>query len=374
MASGTTLERFREELTCSICGSLYDKPKTIPCLHTFCTKCLDGHVKKRPLDHESGDSREQFNCPLCKNLVKVPNGDVSSLPTNRSYENLVCHLTLEDKVTSEEGAKCGDCEDKNATFLCKSCNLPLCDDCQRHHAMSKKTKEHMLVPVKDVRGQSSNSSSDDTGYEGVVHQTWNCDAHTESKVCIYCIKCDMVICRDCALVDHNDHNKQFADKAIGETENRPKLQKRLGETHEVQTSFKQAIQELNEMKKSLGKSKEDTAQAVARRYEEIKEELDRQREDLLRKVNEIFTRKTEILDKQLEELQEIDHTLDDGVKFTTDILRVGIPEEILFLKTSIAERLEGLCKSFGPYPHAPTDICLLVWLARSKRPSKDSLL
>ncbi len=363
MASGTTLERFREELTCSICTKLYEEPKTLPCLHTFCTKCLEDTVKKRPLDLESGDSREQFSCPLCKDLVKVPDADVSAIPTNHSYKNLVRHLELEDTVTSEEGAKCEDCGESNATFLCKNCSLPLCEDCKRHHAKSKRTRDHVLVPAKDVRAQMSSSSSDDAeeaGYEGVFHRTWYCDTH-KSEVCIYCIKCDMVICRDCALVDHNDHDKQFAKLLIDKPNNRPKLQTHLGETEEVQKSFREAIDAVNDMKKSLRKSKEDTSQAVSQRYDQIKEELDRQHEDLLRKVDDVFARKTEILDAQLVELQQIDKTLNAGVKFATDILRVGIPEEILFLKTQIVTRLESLCREFGPYQRAPRDNNIIIF-------------
>ena len=365
--TGTTLERFRQELTC-ICGKLYNEPKTLPCLHSFCAKCLEGHVQEQLSDH-SGDSRETFDCHVCKKQYKLPGADVSKLPTNRSYKNLVSHLTLEDNVTSEQGSKCEECEEGNAVTLCRDCNLPLCEECQRHHSKSKKTREHVMLPVNELRARSSSSDS----CEGVGHQTWMCDKHNSMQVCIYCMTCDVVICRDCALVDHNNHEKQFAPKVIDEPENRPKIKEHLSNTNKVRSDFNQAIKELNEMKESLRKSKEETTRDVGNHYDEIKAELDRQREDLLQKVNSIFTKKTSILDQQLQELQDIEKILEEGLKFTDDILSVGIAEEILFLKTQIIQRLEALCNEYGPYPREPRDNDIINFAKNKKLDLTDAI-
>ena len=348
-STGTTLERFHQELTCT-CGKLYDEPKTLPCLHSFCAKCLEGHVQEQLSDH-SGDSRETFNCHICKKQYKLPGADVSKLPTNRSYKNLVSHLTLEDNVMSEQGSKCGDCEEGNAVILCRDCNLPLCEECQRHHSKSKKTREHVMLPVSELRARSSSSDS----CEGVSHQTWMCDTHNSMQVCIYCMTCDVVICHDCALVDHNNHAKQFARKVIDEPENRPKIKEHLGNTDKVRSDFNQAIKELNDMKESLRKSKEGTTRDIDNYYDEVKAELYRQREDLLLKINCIFKKKTSILDQQLQELQDIEKKLEDGLMFTNTIVEFGSAVDILVLKAQIIQHLEALCNEYGPYPREPRD-------------------
>ena len=33
-------EKVRQEVTCAICLELLDDPKLMPCLHTYCKKCL----------------------------------------------------------------------------------------------------------------------------------------------------------------------------------------------------------------------------------------------------------------------------------------------------------------------------------------------
>jgi len=192
----------------------------------------------------------------------------------------------------------------------------------------------------------------------VLHQTWKCNIHTDAEVCIYCIECDVVICRDCALTDHNNHDKQFAKQLLDNPPNPEKdykgqIQQRLTQTDQVLSDFNKAIKEIEIMQCSLCKTKKDTEQAVAVRYDEIKKELDKQKAELLKKVEDIFDAKEAILKQQLEELQHIIKTLEDSRKFTDSILTVGIPEEILFLKTQMIDRLEALCNEFMHYPRDP---------------------
>ena len=43
-------EKVRQEVTCAICLELLDDPKSMPCLHTYCKKCLMEALAKRPHD------------------------------------------------------------------------------------------------------------------------------------------------------------------------------------------------------------------------------------------------------------------------------------------------------------------------------------
>ena len=41
MAEISCLDSLAKELTCSVCLDQYTNPKTLPCLHSFCLKCIE---------------------------------------------------------------------------------------------------------------------------------------------------------------------------------------------------------------------------------------------------------------------------------------------------------------------------------------------
>ncbi|XP_071095807.1 tripartite motif-containing protein 2-like [Haliotis cracherodii] len=54
-----TAHRIRDKhLTCSICFELYTRPKTLPCMHSFCEHCLENHIQAKRDD-------KGFGCPMC---------------------------------------------------------------------------------------------------------------------------------------------------------------------------------------------------------------------------------------------------------------------------------------------------------------------
>ncbi|XP_078575647.1 uncharacterized protein LOC144861547 [Branchiostoma floridae x Branchiostoma japonicum] len=64
--------QFHEELTCSICLELFTRPKVLPCQHTFCQDCLQDHAGR-------GGA---FQCPNCRQQVRMPHKGVAGLPDN----------------------------------------------------------------------------------------------------------------------------------------------------------------------------------------------------------------------------------------------------------------------------------------------------
>ncbi len=45
-------------LECSICLETFEEPRTLPCLHSFCKKCLENFV--------DGKCDDELNCPVCR--------------------------------------------------------------------------------------------------------------------------------------------------------------------------------------------------------------------------------------------------------------------------------------------------------------------
>ncbi|BFY97974.1 hypothetical protein BsWGS_01014 [Bradybaena similaris] len=61
----------RDLLSCSICLSLLQSPKTLPCMHRFCEGCLNRHIMTST-ERTSGFI-QGFSCPECRTLISAPN-------------------------------------------------------------------------------------------------------------------------------------------------------------------------------------------------------------------------------------------------------------------------------------------------------------
>ncbi|KFV20470.1 Tripartite motif-containing protein 59, partial [Tauraco erythrolophus] len=90
------MHHFEEELTCSICYSIFEDPRVLPCSHTFCRRCLEGVIQLsnnfsiwRPL-------RLPLKCPNCRSVVDIPATGIESLPINFALKAIIEKYQQED--------------------------------------------------------------------------------------------------------------------------------------------------------------------------------------------------------------------------------------------------------------------------------------
>lgn len=83
------MDNLEEDLTCSVCYSLFSDPRVLPCSHTFCKTCLDNLVQVstnysiwRPL-------RMPIKCPNCRSVMELPPTGIDALPTNVSLRAII---------------------------------------------------------------------------------------------------------------------------------------------------------------------------------------------------------------------------------------------------------------------------------------------
>jgi len=56
------LQRIKDSVECPICYLIYDKPKSLPCGHTFCQDCIQS-ASYRPIDYSDyyDDSDDDYD-------------------------------------------------------------------------------------------------------------------------------------------------------------------------------------------------------------------------------------------------------------------------------------------------------------------------
>lgn len=71
--------KLDELLKCPVCLDVFREPRTLCCLHTFCTECLEGCMRLL---------RRDIECPVCKRISNLSPAGVRGLPTDYRIEQI----------------------------------------------------------------------------------------------------------------------------------------------------------------------------------------------------------------------------------------------------------------------------------------------
>ena len=84
-----TLSQCAEDLAqCSICFEQMENPRALPCLHTFCLKCIEDECR-RVLPGGDQSSGGDVPCPLCRRRCHLSVKKAEQLPVNFFVKNLL---------------------------------------------------------------------------------------------------------------------------------------------------------------------------------------------------------------------------------------------------------------------------------------------
>ncbi|KAE8295229.1 Tripartite motif-containing protein 59 [Larimichthys crocea] len=156
------MDKLEEDLTCSVCYSLFSDPRVLPCSHTFCKTCLDNLLQAstnysiwRPL-------RLPLKCPNCRSVVELPPTGVEALPTN------VCLRAIIEKYQSDSEPRpptCGEHHRQPLNMYCVQDRQLICglcltvgqhqghtiDDLQVAFIREKQTPSRLLARLSERR-------------------------------------------------------------------------------------------------------------------------------------------------------------------------------------------------------------------------------
>ena len=86
---------------CPICLDDCKNPKSLPCLHSFCSHCLQQHWK----DKCFGD---EVPCPVCREQLEIPDEGLDELPHNFFVQHLIEAKTSSNEQPGEACKKDGE--------------------------------------------------------------------------------------------------------------------------------------------------------------------------------------------------------------------------------------------------------------------------
>lgn len=298
---------------CCICTETYSDPRLLPCVHTFCLKCIKGLGSgKKPGD--------QIACPLCRKKCEIPVNGFDDLRKNVFIEQL-------NNSTSDECEGCSrDVSDvtlrKRAAMLCLDCNEKLCETCIDIHKRVNITRSHSLVNLTETIVASAK----------VV-----CDKHEGDVLELFCIDCKVAICcmeshksHHCAALHEvaEDYKRVMMDDTVKLTETIAKCRELVKDQENKKLLFIVGIDKVD--------------REICEQADQLKQLIDQNKLRLVEDLHLVKRNRIELIDNVVEEIKQQISFLESLVEYTEELKQKGGASDIAQQSSSLHERTEEL--------------------------------
>ena len=324
VVEGKTVEELEREITCGICQEHYTEPKALPCLHYYCKQC----VLRLALRSDNG---KPFSCPECRCEATLPEGGVDELKTAFFVNRLKTTVSTMARTHGKVEAKCELCADKDkAEAFCRQCSMFICKECIKQHKRMKPFITHDVASLEDLKQGRS---------KPIVMKeppTEKCLDHDE-PLNIYCYDCCTLICRDCTVKDHKEHNFEFCKKAAPTT--KKKLLEELQLLKEQSVNFAHAVKEIQTIKNKVEAQGDSVANTIQTSFKELREILDKREKELLSDCGRVVREKVEKLSLQEKNLSLASAEVHSIVDYTEQCVRHCTDNEVMSMHAEIRRRI-----------------------------------
>ncbi|XP_072042776.1 uncharacterized protein [Amphiura filiformis] len=230
-------------------------------------------------------------------------------------------------------AVCGNCNLKKATSFCLVCEEFFCQTCHTTHDTLKTHKDHQAVNIEDVR----------TGkvmLPVIASEDLKCKDHEDEIKKFYCESCVKLICRDCIMLGHHQHEvislKEVSEKQVA------KLKELSKESEELKEDYKDAIKKTEDVLKNIAAASKE----VKKNIERIKNAYHKQINTIVNKHKVYFKSVEAQNDKELlhikDNLQTLLAQLDSACDLATAITQTGSGHDITSVFPTSSASLDDL--------------------------------
>ena len=321
------LKKLKEQVTCSICLNIYDDPKTLPCLHTFCYECLTKHARER---HRQGT----FPCPECRDEIDLPKGNrFASFPTSSLHNSLVSLLAVR-QTGDRSDIICDNCGDNSPDVqYCFDCAKFMCPRCLNAHGDMSGFKGHTVMLVKDFQAED---------YDVLLKRQPFCSEqyHEREITRFFCFSCQSCVCRECIANDHQNHEFTLLDKAADNEKKNIMWDAEL--TREKEKALEDVIRKFEEtislLETNVSTAKREVSQAAEQMIAKIRE---REREAITSLETTRVTRLARI-NSANEKAQSLLKQICQAVEFAQNLVQRSSSLGVMHNKETLEQRFKEL--------------------------------
>ena len=273
-------------------------------------------------------------CPNCRKPAPLPEGGVSSLPSAFYIHHLFEVREVLEKVRNPEKAQCDKCGEGEVQGFCRDCGQFICQLCLDVHNRWKEFKSHDICSLDEVKETVFTSRK----------AAMPCPRHPAEPIKIYCETCDELLCHDCALKSHRDHNYDHIQDVF--PKHRDAILACLGPIKSELDSVGKTVAKLKARSSRLDGQGMEAKAKVDDEVDKLHAILEACRRELHSQIDGSVCQGKKELAAQIDGHELRQAQLSSCVEFVEGSLQSGTQEEVLSMKRQVEQRAREMADEF----------------------------
>ena len=327
------VKKLADQLECSICLDSFTDPKLLQCFHVFCKDCLEPLV----LRDQHGLS---LRCPNCRRSTLLPVNGLSGLqPAFHVHHLFEIQGALQKVKQGQEGQKtlCEKCNKRDVNGFCRDCGEFICNTCIEMHQTWKELSTHKVISLEQLK-------SDATKMVPPTKKTLYCSKHSGKELDLFCETDQELICRDCIVKTHRDHQYDLVNDAF--PKHRDAISSHLEPVRQQLNTVNKAVQGLGAVQDQLVDQRAAIEADIQRETRQLHEAIEVRKTELIGELDKMTQQKLKTLSIQRDELELVQTRLNSCLQFVNDSLKTGSEGEILVMEKPVVQQVKELCAEY----------------------------
>ena len=337
-SSQQALQKLNEQLTCPICLEPYTDPKLLQCFHVFCENCLKPLARQTP-------QGQVVECPNCRQPTSLPQNGVAGLQGAFLIHHLFDIQDILKRVSSPAKTKCDKCKKREPSCYCRTCGF-ICNLCKKPHLEWEEFSSHEIISLDQLTG-------DVTNLVPPVKKVLRCSKHTEKQLKLFCETCEEMICRDCIVRVHRDHQYDLVRDTF--PKHKDVIVASLQPVEQQLASVNKALEGLDTRCGQITDQRQTIETDIKRNIHQIHEVLETRQEELNTQLDQMTQQKMKSLAAQRDQLELVATRLKSCRDFVQESLRTGSQGEILDMKKPFVQQVKEMTAEFKPETLVPEE-------------------
>ncbi|XP_019857333.1 PREDICTED: E3 ubiquitin-protein ligase TRIM71-like [Amphimedon queenslandica] len=263
---------------------------------------------------------------------------MGAFPVTFTLNNLKEIYNLMKKVADPQQVPCDNCTEANTTGYCKDCRKFMCAECINMHERWVDFSNHQLTNLNEVTASIFSTSQ----LLAPAKQEYCPIPGHDELLKIYCETCDSVICHDCTVRTHKNHDYDLVSASF--TKHCQELKGSLNPLKEKVEALKKVVSALAERENEIRERGKEVLEDIHVMVEDMINVLYQSEQKLTEQAKRITNDKLTRLSEQMKSAKLSLSLLEDVNDYVEQSVKTGSPQQVLRSKKQMIERMNEVAQ------------------------------